>query len=198
MSKFIPKPVPNPEPGLVFTDSKALIEDEDQSSSSLSSLGRGSMDTFVVGDLKVQGNMITPPVLPPQIYYINLRVQIESYHGTGLYYPPLSLNCGEVVISQSSCSSYDSYGSLTTVTTLTIGTPCLIHDFALENEIKRHTHTHEALLREQECVIKKLKAEISTTQDLLSLAKTVLKDHNLEDQLLIAEFTKGVTDELNT
>lgn len=197
MSKFIPKPVPNPEPGLVFTDSKAPIEDEDQSSSSLSSLGRGSMDTFVVGDLKVQGNMITPPVLPPQIYYINLRVQIESYHGTGLYYPPLSLNCGEVVISQSSCSSYD-YGSLTTVTTLTIGTPCLIHDFALENEIKRHTHTRDALLREQEYVIKKLKAEISTTQDLLSLAKTVLKDHNLEDQLLIAEFTKGVTDELNT
>jgi hypothetical protein len=198
IGKFTPKLVPEPksEPGLLWVDEKAQEEDEDQPFNTLSSLGRGATDTFVTENLIVKGNMT--PTLPPQVYYTNLRVHIENYHGTGLYYPPLSLNLGEVVVSQSTCSSYDSYGSLTTTVTLTIGTPCLVYDFALESEIKRHTLTQEALNHEQEYLIKKLKTEISTIQDLLNLAKAVLKDHNLEDQLLIAEFTKGVADELNS
>lgn len=150
----------------------------------------------VTGDLNIQGNVNLKPSLPPTVYYTNIRTSIQEYYGTGDFYPTFYIGASEVIIQQSSHFISDSMG-FKTVVAYTIGTPTLIVDKAVENEIEMATSCLKFELESKKQELDKIQRELSSTKDTLQIAASILKENGLENKLEVGLLVRSTNEELN-
>lgn len=151
----------------------------------------------VTGDLNIQGNVNLKPSLSPTVYYTNIRTFVQEYYGTGDFYPAFFMGINEVIIQQSSHFVSDSVGGFRTVVAYTIGTPALIIDKAVENEIAKATSCLKDELENKKQEVDKIQRELNSAKDTLQIAASILKENGLEDKLEVGLLVKSTNEELN-